>query len=102
MSDLIVDFTLLSTSAKQLSAIRTEFRDLGEWKDDITSVVGASELREAMTDFIDNWDDNRKRLLESLEGVGNMVEGTRDAFKALDDELAKSGKRKKYKSPRTC
>ncbi|KAB1144182.1 hypothetical protein F7R91_22770 [Streptomyces luteolifulvus] len=95
MSDLIVDFALLSKSAKQLSEIQAEFKNLGEWKDDITSVVGASELKEAMTDFIDNWDDNRKRLLESLEEVGKQVEGTRDAFKGLDDELAKTGKKKK-------
>ncbi|MFD4345692.1 hypothetical protein ACFWQ6_12640 [Streptomyces coelicoflavus] len=94
MSDLTVDFELLKTSTKQLNAIRKEFKGLGEWKDDITSVVGASELRRAMTDFIDNWDDNRKRLVESLEKVGKMVEGTRDAFKSLDDELAKSGKKK--------
>ncbi|MGV9454710.1 hypothetical protein [Streptomyces sp. NPDC003635] len=94
MSDLVVDFTLLSTSAKQLEAIRDEFKNLGEWKDDITSVVGASELRDAMGEFIDNWDDNRKRLLESLKTVGTMVEGTRDAFKGLDDDLAKVGKSK--------
>ncbi|MFJ6069870.1 hypothetical protein ACIQFU_03340 [Streptomyces sp. NPDC093065] len=94
MSDLTVDFELLKTSSKQLNAIRREFKDLDDWKDDITSVVGASELRSAMTDFIDNWDDNRKRLVESLEEVGKMVEGTRDAFKGLDDELAKSGKKK--------
>ncbi|MFF9103372.1 hypothetical protein ACF1AU_22625 [Streptomyces rubrogriseus] len=94
MSDLTVDFELLKTSTKQLNAIHREFRDLGEWKGDITSVVGAYQLRSAMTDFIDNWDDNRKRLVESLEKVGKMVEGTRDAFKSLDEELAKSGKGK--------
>ncbi|MFF5159865.1 hypothetical protein ACFY3N_27195 [Streptomyces sp. NPDC000348] len=95
MSDLTVDFTLLSTSAKQLKAIQKEFKELNEWKDDIKSVVGASELKEAMTDFIDNWDDNRKSLLEDLENVGKMVDGTRDAFKGLDDELAKAGKKDK-------
>ncbi|MBU6531896.1 hypothetical protein ACFUIW_24230 [Streptomyces sp. NPDC057245] len=94
MSDLTVDFELLKTSAKQLGVIRREFEDLNDWKDDITSAVGAPDLRGAMTDFIDNWDDNRKRLVESLEEVGKMVEGTRDAFKSLDDELAKSGKKK--------
>ncbi|MFD3313094.1 hypothetical protein [Streptomyces sp. NPDC058694] len=92
--DLAVDFELLSRSAKQLSFIRNEFKNLRDWKDDVKSVVGASELKEAMTDFIDNWDDNRKRLLESLETVGKLVEGTRDAFANLDDELAKVGKEK--------
>ncbi|NEA68964.1 hypothetical protein [Streptomyces sp. SID12488] len=95
MSDLIVDFGLLNTSAKQLNAIQREFKNLGEWKDEVKSAVGASEIKEAMTEFIDNWDDNRKRLLESLESVGKMVEGTRDTFKSLDDELAKAGKKKK-------
>ncbi|MDQ0715407.1 hypothetical protein QFZ55_004859 [Streptomyces luteogriseus] len=94
MSDLVVDFGLLSTSAKQLKAIQTEFRNLADWRDDIESAVGAPALKEAMTEFIDNWDDNRKRLLESLEAVGKMVEGTRDAFKGLDDDLAKASKKK--------
>ncbi len=94
MSDLTVDFSLLNTSTKQLKAIQKEFKELNEWKDDIESVVGARELREAMADFIENWDDNRKRLLEDLENVGKMVKGTRNAFKSLDDELAKTGKKK--------
>jgi uncharacterized protein YukE len=94
MSDLTVDFHLLNESAKQLGDIKREFTDLGEWKDDITSVVGAPQIKEAMKDFVDNWDKNRKRLLESLETVGKMVEETRDAFKGLDDDLAKANKKK--------
>ncbi|MGW7065761.1 hypothetical protein ACWGII_22285 [Streptomyces sp. NPDC054855] len=94
-SDLAVDYELLNTSAKQLGAIQREFKNLGEWKDDIASVVGASGMKEAMAEFIDNWDDNRKRLLESLGTVGTMVEETRNAFQKLDDELSKPGKKKK-------
>ncbi|CAL9469236.1 hypothetical protein C1708_14065 [Streptomyces sp. DH-12] len=95
MSDLTVDLALLKKSARQLKEIQKEFSDLGEWKGEITSAVGATELKSAMTDFIDNWDDNRKRLLESLENVGKMVEATRDAFQGLEDELTKAGKKKK-------
>ncbi|MFK4067617.1 hypothetical protein [Streptomyces sp. NPDC029674] len=93
-SDLVVDFQLLNKSAGQLSAIETEFKNLGEWKDDIKSAVGASDIKDAMGDFVDNWDKNRKRLLESLGEVGKMVENTRDAFKKLEDQLSKSGKKK--------
>ncbi|MEV0528083.1 hypothetical protein AB0I66_32135 [Streptomyces sp. NPDC050439] len=91
---MAVDYELLDTSAKQLGAIQREFKNLGEWKDDIGSVVGASDLRGAMTDFIGNWDDNRKRLLESLNAVGTMVEETRNAFQRLDENLSKPGKKK--------
>ncbi|MGW6061114.1 hypothetical protein [Streptomyces sp. NPDC055189] len=95
MSDLTVDYELLNKSAKQLGAIQREFKNLGEWKDDIKAVVGASGIKGAMSDFIDNWDDNRKRLLESLDAVGAMVEGTRNAFCGLDDKLSESGRKKK-------
>ncbi|WP_369157490.1 hypothetical protein [Streptomyces sp. R02] len=95
MSDLIVDLALLTKSSKQLKAIQKEFADLGEWKVEITSAVGAPELKGAMTEFIDNWSDNRKRLLNSLESVGKMVEGTREAFQSLEDELTKSGEKSK-------
>lgn len=95
MPDLIVDFTLLSTSAKQLKAIHNEFTALDDWKDDVRSVVGAPEMTAAMSHFVDNWDDNRERLLDSLQSVGQMVEGTRDAFKRLEDSLAKAGARKR-------
>ncbi|OWA09625.1 hypothetical protein B9W68_17170 [Streptomyces sp. CS227] len=92
MPDLTVDFHLLSQSNKQLRALRDEFKGMGEWKEDIRADVGAGDLQKAMSEFIDNWDKNRERLLESLTEVGKMVKGTRDAFKNLDDELAKAGK----------
>ncbi|MFI1681228.1 hypothetical protein [Streptomyces sp. NPDC020607] len=93
-SDLVVDFQLLNKSASQLNAIEKEFKNLDEWKDDVKTAVGASDMKDAMGDFVDNWDKNRKRLLEDLEEVGKQVEGTRDAFQKLEDQLSKTGKKK--------
>ncbi|QES43202.1 hypothetical protein DEJ49_21405 [Streptomyces venezuelae] len=93
-SDLVVDFHLLNKSANQLSAIEKEFKNLDEWKDDVKEAVGASSIKDAMGDFVDNWDKNRKRLLGDLEEVGKQVEGTRDAFQKLEDQLSKTGKKK--------
>ncbi|MEU0576166.1 hypothetical protein ABZ465_02440 [Streptomyces griseoincarnatus] len=84
MSDLTVDLALLKKSAKQLKAIHREFSDIDEWKGEIRSAVGASELKSAMTDFIDNWDDNRKRLLESLENVGKWLKEHATPSKGAD------------------
>ncbi|MEV8596621.1 hypothetical protein [Streptomyces sp. NPDC052012] len=93
--DLQVDFSLLNKSAKQLNEIQTEFKRLGEWKKDVRAVVGDARVRKAMGDFVDNWDKNRKRLIEEIEEVGKMVETTRDAFQKLDDDLAKATEGKK-------
>ncbi|MGP3948555.1 hypothetical protein [Streptomyces sp. 7N604] len=94
-SDLQVDYELLETSAKQLRQIRTEFNGLEDWKQDIKSLLGDSRVQKAMGDFVDNWDDNRKRLVKEIEEVGKMVRATRDAFKDLDVDLAKATKGKK-------
>lgn len=44
---------------------------------------------------MDNWDKNRKRLVEEIEEVRKMVKETSKAFKDLDDALAKVGKGRK-------
>jgi len=94
-SDLQVDYVLLSTSAKQLGQIRREFNGLEGWKRDIKALVGDSRVQKAMSDFVDNWDKNRKRLVKEIEEVGKMVTETSKAFENLDDELSKVGKDKK-------
>ncbi len=48
-----------------------------------------------MEEFVDNWDDYRTRLIESIESVGKLVAGTKKAFHQLDDELAKANKKQK-------
>ncbi|MGW3287875.1 hypothetical protein ACWDR3_24920 [Streptomyces sp. NPDC001002] len=87
-SDLQVDYDLLSTSAKQLAQIRREFKGMEDWKHDIATLLGDSRVRSAMADFVNNWDRNRKRLVEEIEEVGKMVRTTSDAFKGLDTRLA--------------
>ncbi|MER6223584.1 hypothetical protein ABT189_24000 [Streptomyces sp900105755] len=94
-TDLQVDYDLLSTSAKQLAQIRREFRGLNDWKKDIRPLLGDSRVQGAMGDFVDNWDNNRKRLVEEIEEVGKMVKTTSDAFKGLDDDLANATRGKK-------
>lgn len=93
--DLQVDYDLLSTSAKQLSQIRREFKGLEDWKQDIRAMLGNSRVQSAVGDFVDNWNDNRKRLVTEIEEVGNMVKTTSDAFKGLDAHLANATKGKK-------
>ncbi|MEU6255550.1 hypothetical protein [Streptomyces sp. NPDC047043] len=94
-SDLQVDYDLLATSAKQLAQIRRKFKGLEDWKQEISSFLGDSRVQSAMRDFVDNWDNNRKRLVEEIEEVGKMVKTTSDAFKGLDDDLARTANGKK-------
>ncbi|WP_247698960.1 MULTISPECIES: hypothetical protein [unclassified Streptomyces] len=58
---------------------------------------GSGSVADAMKDFVDNWDDYRTRLIESIESVGKLVAGSKKAFQDLDDELAKANKKKQKK-----
>ncbi|MEN3585927.1 hypothetical protein AAH978_17450 [Streptomyces sp. ZYX-F-203] len=94
MADLQADFDFLATSLKQLQFIQSDLRDLDEWRDELMPAIGAPKLRDAMTDFIDNWDDNRGRLIDSIESVGKLIEETRERFSSMENELTKLNRRR--------
>ncbi|MFD4574895.1 hypothetical protein ACFWNK_20555 [Streptomyces sp. NPDC058417] len=65
------------------------FKDIEKHRDDMRPHWGSGSVADAMGDFVGNWDDYRTQLIESIESVGKMVAGTKQAFKELDTELAK-------------
>ncbi|MEU6439011.1 hypothetical protein [Streptomyces sp. NPDC047046] len=88
MTDLRVDLALLGRSADRLARLRREFRDIDDRADDLARLVGSAELAAAVREFAANWDDNRSRLLTSLDTVGRLLTHSRDSFRAHDADLA--------------
>lgn len=94
-SDLTVDYDFLAESEKKLSQLKKTFEDIENQRDDMREHWGSGKIADVMTDFVDNWDDYRTRLVESLDSVGQMVAGTKKAFEDLDNQLAKRDEKKK-------
>ncbi|MDT9701755.1 hypothetical protein [Streptomyces sp. P17] len=92
-SDLIVNIELLVESETNLKKIQKELNDIGNRKDGMRPYWGSGEISEAMGDFVDNWDDYRAKMIESLEGVGNLVTNTINGFTGADAALAKELKK---------
>ncbi|KLJ03084.1 hypothetical protein ABZ114_01210 [Streptomyces albidoflavus] len=88
-SDLIVNIDLLVESESQLKGIRRELKNLDNRKEDLREHWGHREVVGAMDEFVDNWDDYRTKMIESVESVGKLVKATIDGFTGLDAELAK-------------
>ncbi|MEV0527677.1 hypothetical protein [Streptomyces sp. NPDC050439] len=93
-SNLTVDYEFLSGCERQLSTLRTTFKDIENRRDDMEKHWGAGSIADAMGGFVDNWDDYRTRLIEGLESTGKLVAETKKSFEALDVELAKQTKGK--------
>ncbi|MGW5619033.1 hypothetical protein [Streptomyces sp. NPDC003877] len=96
-SDLTVDYEFLADCERKLGQLKKTFEDIENRRDDMDKHWGSSEIADVMQDFVDNWDDYRTRLVESLESVGKLVAGTKKAFDDLDKQLAKPGEKKQKK-----
>lgn len=90
-----VDIPLDSMSALNdaLKKIVIEFEDAGHNTDAVEDAIGRplgrSELREAAHDFEGKWDDKRETLKRGLVDLQKHVEGARDGWQKLDQDLAK-------------
>jgi predicted protein tyrosine phosphatase len=69
-SDLTVDYDFLADCERKLGQLRKTFEDIENRRDEMDNHWGSGEIADVMRDFIDNWDDYRTRLVESLESVG--------------------------------
>ncbi|BCL29941.1 hypothetical protein ACFFS2_38970 [Streptomyces aurantiacus] len=96
-ADLRVNAELLSESESRLKNLKREFNNLGNRADDMHSHWGSSEIADSMDEFVDNWDDYRAKMINSIDTVGKLVKSTIDGFGGLDGDLAKGlqeGKKK--------
>ncbi|MEU1875107.1 uncharacterized protein YukE [Streptomyces ambofaciens] len=92
--DLTVDYDFLADCERKLGQLKKTFEDIESRRDDMKEHWGSGAVAGAMEDFVDNWDDYRTRLVESIESVGGLVAGSKKAFEDLDEQLAKANKKK--------
>ncbi|MGW7424775.1 hypothetical protein ACWGJB_32895 [Streptomyces sp. NPDC054813] len=88
--DLAVDDRLLVKTAKTLSKIQYEFEHTEDHQGDLRKIWGSGDVAGAMDHFADNWSYHRKQLLSSVRTVGELAEKCHEAFRELDQKLAKT------------
>ncbi len=87
-SDLKVEFDILRSTEKSLTSLHSEFSDLKAQERAYDSEWGSGDVKNAMHSFTDNWDDHRKKLLDSIGNVGKLVSESISAFQQTDGKLA--------------
>lgn len=77
-----------------LKAAITEFKEVSDKNDAIEDAIGRpafdGKLRDKVSDFESDWNDNREQLNEKLTKVQEHLQGILDGFRELDTELATS------------
>lgn len=87
MPDLCVDGRLLSRTVDCLTALRHEFDALTGRQDASRNDWGSNDIAEAMEDFVDNWDNNRRRISGALGATASMAQSCLTEFAAVDTRL---------------
>ncbi|MGW7254839.1 hypothetical protein [Streptomyces sp. NPDC054834] len=88
----------LHTVGTGLRTLATEFEGLDRLMDAYDRrTVGHKVLYERLQDFSDGWDDNRKKMVEEIQGLGQIAHEAGKAYTELDTALynALVGKGKK-------
>ncbi|WP_435615045.1 hypothetical protein HFP71_15510 [Streptomyces sp. ARC32] len=95
--DLTVDFEFLADCERKLGQLKKTFEDIEDRRDDMKEYWGSGAVAGAMEDFVDNWDDYRTRLIESITSVGGLVAGSKKSFEDLEQQLSKANEKKQKK-----
>ena len=81
---------LLRDAAASLSDLRAELGGLERRRDQVRSAWGSEDVADALDRFVDNWDDNRRRIADSMTSLQRMAESTADEFERVESELTGS------------
>ncbi|RDD86335.1 hypothetical protein [Streptomyces parvulus] len=95
---LLVDFTLLESSKKNLNDIKRALKDIEKHRADIQDIWGHDSIAGKMEDFVNNWDNYRRELLENVEDLGKQVETSLKSFEKLDIDLKNVAEKKNGKN----
>ncbi|MEV4045734.1 hypothetical protein RKD32_004233 [Streptomyces sp. SAI-195] len=95
---LLVDFTLLESSKKNLKDIKRALKDIEKHRDDIDDIWGHDSIAGKMKEFVNNWDNYRRELLDNVEDLGKQVDTSLKSFEKLDLDLKNSTEKKSGKN----
>ncbi len=88
MHDLRVDYMLLTDARASLRAIASQFAGAAQHLEDFRHSWGADAVRDAMGNFVGDWERHRRLLTEDLHAFAAKVDGMIQAFESADQELA--------------
>lgn len=92
MTDVVVSYRELAELDAKLQSITAELQQAESRADVLEDAIGdpfgRNDLREAVEDFEDRWNNRRANLAEDIAGVQEHVHGVLEGFRAWDRETA--------------
>jgi len=88
VADLRVDYQLLSSVTRTLSALAAEFGHVDDEVGSFDPAYGSGTVTAAMGNFSGNWGNHRKTLLAAMGNLGQLTATAEQHFRQTDGKLA--------------
>ncbi|GAA2171286.1 hypothetical protein GCM10009846_04590 [Agrococcus versicolor] len=92
--DVLIHFSDLDALNEKLKEITSELENAGSRADQLEDAIGdpygKNDLREAVEDFEDRWNNRREDLAKDITALQEHVQGVLDGFSDWDTETAAS------------
>ncbi len=88
MADLTYNSTDLEGLGTDLTRITSDLKNDNDLKDVDISDVAHQTVVDAINDFVNDWDDKRKKLTNKVEALAEMASQSSEKFDQADRELA--------------
>ena len=92
---LVVDYKLLESSKTNLRDIKKALKGIDKHRADIHDIWGQESIAGKMEQFVSNWDNYRRELLDNVEDLGKQVETALTSFEKLDLDLKNASEKKR-------
>jgi hypothetical protein len=78
------DIDDLVDAANGIRTLTSEFENASQVREEASDAFGYPDLRGKVEDFVDNWRHNRERMLETLTGAHEALQGISENYLEFD------------------
>jgi archaellum component FlaC len=90
--DLYVDLDALTLLANQLGQIKASLEGAKEHIESLDRRLGSDRVIDAFDGFINGWKDGRKKIVEEVESIVDIVRGAVEGYHENEDRIIRAAR----------
>lgn len=84
-----LDLDVIKSMGTGLANIKKAFDEIGRL-DKYAEDLGDDDLADKFSDFVDNWEISREKLMEEVDAMARIAHGAAKAYEEIDHQLAEA------------
>ncbi len=90
MAELYVDLDALKELSRQLQDVKTSLQHAKQDVRDYEGRLGSSRIEHALDQFVHDWNDGRRKIIEGIDGLLGRINAAAEAYRKQEEGLSKA------------